>query len=67
MFNLKTQNSARQNKILPVIAIVFPVLVILIWQYASTHGLVKASLVPAPLTIAKTFLSYIESGKLWKT
>ena len=66
MFNLKTQNSARQNKILPVIAIVFPVLVILIWQYASTHGLVKASLVPAPLTIAKTFLSYIESGKLWK-
>lgn len=30
MFNLKTQNSARQNKILPVIAIVFPVLVILI-------------------------------------
>ena len=66
MFNLKTQNSARQNKILPVIAIVFPVLVILFWQYASTHGLVKASLVPAPLTIAKTFLSYIESGKLWK-
>ena len=66
MFKLKTQNNAGQNKILPVIAVAFPVLVILFWQYASTHGLVKASLVPAPLTIAKTFLSYMESGKLWK-
>ena len=66
MFNLNSKNSARQNKILLWIAIVFPVLVILLWQFASTHGLVKASLVPAPLTIAKTFLSYIESGKLWK-
>ena len=66
MFKLKTQNNAGQNKILPVIAVAFPVLVILFWQYASTHGLVKASLVPAPITIAKTFLSYMESGKLWK-
>ena len=57
MFNLNSKNSARQNKTLLWIAIVFPVLVILLWQFASTHGLVKASLVPAPLTIAKTFLS----------
>lgn len=66
MFKLKNQNSTRQNRILLLIAVVFPILVLLFWQYASTHGLVKASLVPAPLTIGKTFLSYIESGKLWK-
>ena len=46
------------------IAIVFPILVLLFWQYASTHGLLKASLVPAPLTIVKTFISHVESGRL---
>ncbi|HJC46864.1 MAG TPA: ABC transporter permease [Candidatus Lachnoclostridium pullistercoris] len=65
MFNNKSKNSAGERTKLVCIAIVFPILVLLFWQYASTHGLLKASLVPAPLTIIKTFISYLESGKLW--
>ncbi len=66
MFKLNSPKNTKYNQILLAIAILFPILVLLLWQFASTHGLVKASLVPPPLTIAKTFLSYIESGKLWK-
>lgn len=66
MFRLSNRGSAREKKTLFIIGIAFPILIILFWQYASTHGLVKASLVPAPLTIAKTFFSHVESGKLWK-
>lgn len=66
MFNQKNQNDPKKKRVLLLISIVFPILVLLFWQYASTHGLVKASLVPAPLTIVKTFLSYLQSGKLWK-
>ncbi len=65
MFDLQNKNSVRQKRINRIIAIVFPILVILFWQYASTTGLVKASLVPAPLTIARTFLTNVQSGKLW--
>lgn len=65
MFDFQNKNNLRIKRINQVIAIVFPILVILFWQYASSSGLVKASLVPAPLTIVKTFVSYIQSGKLW--
>ena len=61
MFNRKSKNSGGERKILLCIAIIFPILVLLLWQYASTNGLLKASLVPAPLTIVKTFISHIES------
>ncbi len=66
MFNRRSNNGPGQKRLLLGIAIVFPILVLILWQYAFSNGLVKASLVPAPLTIARTFLSYIESGKLWK-
>ena len=66
MFNQNKHNDPKKKRVLLLIAIVFPILVLLLWQYASTHGLLKASLVPAPLTIVKTFLSYLQSGKLWK-
>ena len=66
MFNRKSKNSGGERKILLCMAIIFPILVLLFWQYASTNGLLKASLVPAPLTIVKTFISHIESGKLWR-
>lgn len=66
MFNLKSPNKAGKSRMLLAVAVIFPILVLLFWQYASTHGLVKAALVPAPLTIVKTFLSYMQSGKLWK-
>lgn len=65
MFDIKNKNNARQKKINWVIAIVFPVVVLLLWQYASSNGILKASLIPAPLTIFRTFVSYVKSGKLW--
>ena len=51
MFKLNSPKNTRYNQILLAVAILFPVLVLLLWQFASTHGLVKASLVPPPLTI----------------
>ena len=66
MFDLQKKNNLKQKRIRIIIAICFPSLVLLFWQYASTVGLIKASLVPAPLNIVKTFLSHLESGKLWK-
>lgn len=66
MFKLRSKNSAGERRILLCIAVIFPILVLILWQFASSNGLVKASLVPAPLTIVKTFVSYVESGKLWK-
>lgn len=66
MFKFNSRGSDKEKKPLLIIAIVFPILVLLFWQFASTHGLIKASLVPAPMTIVKTFTSFIESGKLWK-
>lgn len=63
MFDLKSKKGTGTK--LLTIAIVFPVIVLILWQYASTHEILKASLVPAPLTIVKTFISYIESGRLW--
>lgn len=65
MFDISNKNSTRKKTINTIIAIVFPILVLLFWQYASTTGFVKAALVPAPLTIVKTFISYVKSGKLW--
>lgn len=65
MLDIQHKNSVRRKRFLQAIAIVFPILVLLLWQYASSNGLVKASLVPAPLTIVRTFVSYIESGRLW--
>lgn len=65
MFDMQNKGNARKKLFNRLIAIVFPIIVLLLWQYASSSGILKASLVPAPLTIAETFISFIKSGKLW--
>ncbi|NLI52716.1 MAG: ABC transporter permease [Clostridiales bacterium] len=65
LFNFNNKNGTRKKWSNIAIAIVFPILVLVLWQYASTHGWLKPSLVPAPLTIWKTFMTYLENGKLW--
>ena len=47
-------------------ATALPVLVLLWWQFASTHGLVRPSLFPPPTQLASTFASLVTSGTLGK-
>lgn len=42
-----------------------PALVVLVWHYVSTHGLVSARLFPPPLNVLDTFLKLLASGELW--
>ncbi|CAK7071967.1 aliphatic sulfonate ABC transporter permease SsuC [Kerstersia gyiorum] len=42
-----------------------PILTIIVWHYASTHGLVSARLFPPPLEVLHTFVRLFMSGELW--
>lgn len=46
------------------VAVVIPVLLLLFWEYAVKLSLVKATLVPPPTKLWKTFLNLLQSGKL---
>ena len=47
-----------------VVALVLPVGFLLLWQYASTTGLVRATLFPAPTTLWATFIKLVNNGVL---
>ena len=47
-----------------LVAIALPVILIALWQYASTNGIVRPTLFPAPTTLAGTFVDLVSSGIL---
>ena len=48
------------------IAAALPVAFLLFWQYASTTGLVRATLFPAPTTLWETFVKLVSNGTIGK-
>ena len=60
-----TEKSGPLVKVRNALVMLFlPVLVIALWQYASTTGLVRATLFPAPTTLVQTFVNLVASGVL---
>lgn len=45
---------------------VIPVLIIIVWQYASANRLVDPVLFPAPSTIVATFVDMLRTGELYR-
>ncbi len=45
---------------------IVPVLVLLLWHYVSTHGLVSARLFPPPTAVLQTLAELFSSGELWR-
>ena len=46
------------------IALVVPICVLILWELIVKAGLVKATLLPPPTKLWKTFCSLVSSGKL---
>lgn len=44
---------------------VVPILILVIWHYASKTGLLQSRVLPAPLDVLKAFYSLGRSGELW--
>lgn len=49
-----------------VIIFIVPVVVLLLWEFASKEGYIRASILPAPSTIAGTLKDMIADGELFK-
>ena len=44
----------------------FPILLILIWQTASSSGLLQNRILPAPTAVVSAFWHLLVSGELWQ-
>ncbi|WP_239616335.1 ABC transporter permease [Cohnella mopanensis] len=63
--NAKT-NKAPGKWTLLLLALVFPISTLLIWQYLGDYGLISDLLFPTPYTIGITFMNLAKSGFLWE-
>lgn len=43
-----------------------PIIVIILWQILNDKGIIHASIMPSPKRIVNTFISYLNSGKLYE-
>lgn len=48
-----------------VVGMVLPVLLLLLWQWASTNGMFSASQLPTPSSVVAALLELIERGTFW--
>ena len=44
----------------------FPILLIAIWQIASSSGLLQSRVLPTPTAVVSTFWQLLISGELWQ-
>lgn len=61
--NKKEKKKIVRNVIFSCIA---PILLILIWYFATTFGWVNTVILPSPIKVFKSFIAYIINGKLAK-
>lgn len=54
------------NWVTKILAILLPVLVILLWQYGSTTGIINTSILPPPTKVAARFATTLSAGSLQK-
>ena len=55
--------SARQRRVLPWIV---PVLILVVWQIASSRGWLATRVLPAPTAVAQAFWTLAASGEMWR-
>lgn len=48
-----------------LVGMVLPVLLLLLWQWASTNGMFSASQLPTPSSVVEALLELIERGTFW--
>ena len=46
--------------------LIIPVVIAILWQYTTKHGMVNRSILPEPAKVGDSLLKLIKSGKLWK-
>ncbi|MDD6069999.1 MAG: ABC transporter permease [Clostridiales bacterium] len=62
----ESRNRELFNRINIAIVVLVPILFFLLWEYKVDSGVIKENLLPAPLTLWKTFQSLFESGQIQK-
>jgi sulfonate transport system permease protein len=60
----KKENNIKKRLINTIIALIVPICVIIFWELIVKAGVVRATLVPPPSKLWKTFVSLIDAGKL---
>ena len=63
---MNTKNTNNRKKITDILlSVAAPVVIVVLWAFAASGGLVRTAILPAPKTVASTLWSLSESGKLW--
>ncbi len=67
MSRSNTSNVSRGTKALgqQLLPWVFPVVLIAVWQFASSMGLLQSRVLPAPSAVVSAFWQLLISGELW--
>ncbi len=64
---MNTKNTNNRKKITDILlSVAAPVVIVVLWAFAASGGLVRTAILPAPKTVASTLWSLSESGKLWR-
>ncbi|WP_138495049.1 ABC transporter permease [Paenibacillus pinistramenti] len=48
-----------------LLGLLLPLVLLVVWQYATSHGMVNAVLIPPPKEIWEAFIDMVNSGELW--